>query len=121
MYYTTESIKASRKKDMNRNYLTLDDKKYVIKVTNYECLFQLEFYMSKSGVKGYEYSDEKTAKSLDMTVRKVADNRRKLEKAGLYRTEIYGSGSNKAVITYIGDSLQQHRCGKNEPLLQSAS
>ena len=109
MYYTTECVKAPRKKDMTRNYLSLKEKLQVINLTNEVCLFLLEFYMSKSSIPKYRYSDDKTAIALNWSTRKVKDNRLKLEKANLYKTDIYGTGDKKAIVTIIGQAIIDQR------------
>ena len=112
MYYTTDSVKAPRKKDMNRNYLSLSDKKFVVKAVTEVGLFLLEYYMSKSSTPQYEYSDAKTAQALDWTLRKTAEQRRTLEKANLFKQDIYGTGEKKAVVTTIGKAIELFRDSK---------
>jgi len=104
MYYNTEVIKNKRREPRSV-YLTLKQKLKVIRETNESALFLLEFYMSKSGIQEYSYSDDIVAKTIEWTPRKVKDNRLKLEQAGLFRRETYGSGEKKAIITFIGESL----------------
>jgi len=109
MYYTTDSVKAPRKKDMNRNYLSLSDKKFVVSTLNEVGLYLLEFYMSKAGTPQYEYSDAKTAQALGWTIGKTKDNRLKLEKANLFKQDTYGTGEKKAVVTTIGKAIELFR------------
>jgi hypothetical protein len=95
-------------------YLTLAQKKEVVALINEAGLYLLDFYISKVGVPQYEYTDEKTAKAIGWTVKKVADYRRKLEKVDLFRQDTYGSGESKAVITYVAERYMR---GYNKQLI----
>ena len=68
-------------------YLTLAQKVEVMGLVNEVGLVLFEFYLSKIGVDQYQYTDEKTARSLNWTVRKVANTRRDLIKHDLYKEE----------------------------------
>lgn len=88
-------------------YLTLRQKREVMKLAGDSGLILMEFYLSKANVPGYEYTDEKTAVALGWTVRKVLDYRLKLDKADLFKQDSYGSGSRKAVITTVGERFMK--------------
>lgn len=88
-------------------YLTLKQKKEVMKLVGDSGLVLLEFYLSKLNVPQYEYKDEKTAIALGWTVRKVLEYRLRLVKADLFKQESYGSGSRKAVITTVGERFMK--------------
>lgn len=113
MYCTTESIRQSRRKN-TMVYLTLAQKREVVNLVNEAGLYLLDFYLSKSGVPQYEFTDEKTAKAVGWTVKKTADYRRKLEHADLFRQETYGSGEKKAIVTYIAERFRKDYKGKYE-------
>jgi len=79
-----------------------------MKKTNESALVLFEFYLSKSGTPDYEYADERTAKAIEWTVRKVQDNRQMLQRANLYRTE----KDKISTVTTIGGaliSMQEHK------------
>ena len=95
MYYTTRYLKTNKKKTII-TYLTLEQKRQVMELTNEIGLVLLEFYLSKAGTPDYEYTDAKTAKALNWTIKKVGDNRRALQHANLYKTE---SDSLTVVVT----------------------
>lgn len=102
MYYNTESLRQAKRKN-SMVYLTLAQKKEVMKLVNDAGLILLEFYLAKANVPQYEYRDDKTALALGWTVRKVQDTRRKLESKDLFSQEVYGSGTRKAVITKVAE------------------
>ena len=95
-------------------YLTLAQKREVVELVNEAGLYLLDFYLSKSGVPQYEYTDDKTAKAIGWTTKKTADYRRKLEHNDLFRQETYGSGDKKAVVTYIAERFRKDYKGRFE-------
>jgi hypothetical protein len=111
MYYTTEVIRQSRRKN-TMTYLTLAQKREVVKLINEMALYLLDFYLSKAGVPQYEYTDEKTANAIGWSLKKVSEYRRKLEANDLFRQESYGSGEHKAVITYVAERFRKDYKGK---------
>ena len=100
MYFKAESLVKR---------LSLKDKKFVVSLINEVGLYLLEFYMSKSSVPQYEYSDAKTAQALGWTLGKTKDNRLKLEKVNLFKQDTYGTGEKKAVVTTIGKAIEIFR------------
>jgi hypothetical protein len=100
MYYNTETLKQAKRKN-SMVYLTQAQKKAVVAMTNEAGLYLLDFYIAKANVPQYEYNDAKTAAALGWTVKKTADNRRKLQDAELFSQQTFGSGDNKAVITTV--------------------
>jgi hypothetical protein len=111
MYYTTEVIRQSRRKN-TMTYLTLAQKREVVKLINEMALYLLDFYLSKSGVPQYEYTDERTANAIGWSVKKVGEYRRKLEVHDLFRQVSYGSGQHKAVITYVAERFRKDYKGR---------
>jgi hypothetical protein len=116
MYYNTETIKQSRRKN-TMVYLTLAQKREVVRLVNEAGLYLLDFYLSKSGVPRYEYTDEKTALAVGWTVKKVSDYRRKLINVDLFRQEVYGTGDQKAVITHLAERFRKDYKGEVPPEL----
>lgn len=102
MYYNTETLKQSKRKNI-MVYLTLEQKRIVVHLVNEAGLYLFDFYLSKANVPSYEYTDAKTAKAVGWTERKVAEYRRKLEAVDLFKQETYGTGENKAIITIVGN------------------
>ena len=106
MYYNTSTLKQSKRKN-TMVYLTIAQKREVVRLVNEAGLYLLEFYLSKANVPQYEYTDEKTSKALGWSITKTADYRRRLEKVDLYKQDIYGTGEKKAIITTIAERFQK--------------
>ena len=94
-------------------YLTQAQKKEVVKLTNEAGLYLLDYYLSKTGIPQFEYTDEKAALALGWTKRKVEEYRRKLEAVDLFSQETYGSGEKKAVVTYVAQRFRKDYKGRD--------
>ena len=81
--------------------MTLSQKLEVIADTNEIALFLLEFYYSKSGHK-YNYEDAQVANALRWNIKKVATNRRMLEKAGYFKKEITKNSKSSTLNVLLG-------------------
>ena len=81
------------------NYLTLAQKKEVVKDINEVGLFLLEFYLAKTGHEGYDYTDDRVAQALDWTVRKVSKYRVLLEKYEYFSKKRYTDRAGNASYT----------------------
>ena len=81
--------------------MTWTQKKEVVADINEIALMLLEFYYSKAGF-DYEFEDAQVAKALDWTVKKVSDNRRRLEKAGYFKKEITRNSKSSTLNVLIG-------------------
>lgn len=106
LYYNTESLRQAKRKT-TMMYLTLRQKREVMRLVGEIGLVLLEFYLSKVNVPQYEYVDEKTAIALGWTLSKVQRHRIALTKADLFKQETYGSGERKAVITTVGERFMK--------------
>jgi len=100
-YYNTTTLEKNRRKTIMA-YLTLQQKKDVVKDTNEVALYLLDYYYSKANTPNYDYLDERVAKALDWTTRKVGENRRKLEKAGYYKKVVVRDRSNSSTLVTLG-------------------
>ena len=89
-YYNTITLDHN-KREPRRKYMTLTQRKEVVADTNEIALYLLEFYYTKAHVPEYDYTDEKVARALDWTERKVKDNRLKLEKAHYFTKKVIRS------------------------------
>ena len=94
------SMKNKRKQLMY--YLTLQDKKEVIKETNTTALFLYDFWVSKLAHENYDFSDSKASTALDIPITSVRDLRLMLTKHH-YFVQLSGKvGGQKATQTYLG-------------------
>jgi len=99
-YYSVETLDRNRR-EPRRNYMTLQQRLEVIADTNEIALFLLEFYYSKTGSR-YDYTDKQVAKAISWTEKKVAENRRKLEKAGYFKKEITKNSKSSTLNILLG-------------------
>jgi DNA-binding Lrp family transcriptional regulator len=86
--------------------MTLTQKLEVVSDTSEITLFLLEFYYSKSGTK-YDYTDKQVATAINWTEKKVAENRRKLEKAGYFKREVTKNSKASTLNVLLGHSRWQ--------------
>ena len=108
--FTTKADRQSSKKVTNM-YLTLKQKKELIKTVGDSGLILMEYYLLKAGIPNFEFTDGKTASALGWKERKVQINRLKLTKAGWYY-ETSGRYSDGRHLTtyYLGeDEIAKHR------------
>jgi len=104
-YDVKTSVITKTKKIRTQNiYLTWKEKVKLMKECGDAAVILLEFYMSKAGLPGYVYSDEKSAKSLDWTIHKVKKVRLKLQRANYYNLEIISDYRRKvkSKMFYLG-------------------
>ena len=81
--------------------MTLKQRLEVIQDTNEIALFLLDFYYSKAGTK-YDYTDIQVAKAINWTEKKVAENRRRLEKSGYFKREITKNSKSSTLNVLLG-------------------
>jgi hypothetical protein len=103
MEYNTRTLKQKQKRGATTVYLKNTDKKALIKECGDAACLLFEYYLSKSGIKDFEYTDAKSAYALGWTERKVRSVRGKLTKAKYYaqRTATYAD-KRKVITTYLG-------------------
>jgi len=99
-YYAVETLDRNRR-EPRRNFMLLRQKLEVIRDTNEIALFLLEFYYSKAGSK-YDYTDKQVARAILWTEKKVAENRRKLEKAGYFKKEVTKNSKSSTLNLLLG-------------------
>ena len=87
-------------------YLTLDNKRELMSECGDAATILFEFYLSKAGIEEYEYADDKAARALGWSIRKVQETRKKLTRAGYFkqRTGRYSNGG-KIITTYLGKAM----------------
>ncbi len=99
-YYAVETLDRNRR-EPRRNYMTLKQRLEVIRDTNEIALFLLDFYYSKAGSK-YDYTDTQVSNAINWTEKKVAENRRKLEKAGYFKKEVTKNSKSSTLNVLLG-------------------
>ena len=82
--YITTTLKQKSKRRATNVYLTLKDKKALMEECGIPAMVLFEFYLSKSSLPNYEYSDGTTAKALGWTIHTVKNHRLKLQRAGYF-------------------------------------
>ena len=88
-----------RKKTMTY-YAPLNIKKQCMKECGDSALILYEFYLSKAGVKDYQFTDERVAYALDWDISKVKRHRIRLIKAKWYKSATATYPNGKKVTTY---------------------
>ena len=109
-------VDTKKKKRVQSIYLNWAEKVVLMKECGDAAVILLEFYMSKAGMPGYVYTDQKSATALKWTVAKVRFVRGKLQKAGYYcmKSVRHVRSRKRILIFYIGkDAVLTH---KNEKL-----
>ena len=96
-YYITKGLKNKRRKN-TMTYLTQQEKRSIYLDCGERALVLYEFYVSKQNVPEYDFSDSKASEATGLSLRKVQDTRRVLEKAGYFKLV----KDHNTQIVYIG-------------------
>ena len=101
--YNTQAIRQSSPRGATYMYLRFNDKKELMSECGDAALILMEYYLSKGGAFGFEFTDEKSADVLGWSERKVGDSRRRLIKA-YYFLQKSGRYSDGTVFktTFLG-------------------
>lgn len=81
---TSVYIGTKPRKKATNIYLPMKERQAVIKETNYQALFLLEYYLSVITRPNYLMDDKKTADATGLSLRSVKDNLSKLKKKNLF-------------------------------------
>lgn len=90
-------------------YLRLKDKTEVMEKCGDAALILYEFYISKSGVPEYAFTDESAAKALNWNIHKVKRNRLSLIKNNYFK-QVNGTlnDGRKVTVTYLEPEYIEH-------------
>lgn len=92
------------------NYLTQKQINELIKDANEIAYVLFVFYLGKSATPDYDFKDERVAKALQWSVRKVAENRRLLQKRGWFKKLVITCPETKRSTLWI--MLGKEECNK---------
>lgn len=81
-----------------RTYLTMDEKREVIRECGDSAVILYEFYVSKQNTKDYDFSDSKASRAIGWSREKVQRIRLKLEKYSYFKRV----KDHNTYIFYIG-------------------
>ena len=96
---TTYHVGAKPNKKTTTMYLTMQEKREIIKEISVTALVLLEFYLSVVTRKSYIITDTKTAEATGLSLRTVQDTRRLLVKHNLFH-EIKTTNSDTIIYLY---------------------
>lgn len=91
------------KKRIQNVYLTWIQKKEIMAECGDAAVILFEFFLSKAGIRDYQYTDSKAGKVLGWKNSKVKNVRLKLRSAGYFYEKSAGySDGSKITTTYLG-------------------
>lgn len=103
--YRTVIQKNHNTKTATPYYVTGTQRKQLIQQLGDVCYIVFLVYVEKSQIDGFDYSDEKVAKLLGYSERKIQRARQTLIKYGWFARSIYtNSKGRKVIMTYLGQA-----------------
>ena len=103
--YRTVMQKNRNTRTATPYYITGLQRKQLIQELGDICYIIFAIYVEKSQIDGFDYSDEKVAKLLGYSERKIQRARQTLIKHGWFARSIYtNSKGRKVIMTYLGQA-----------------
>ena len=100
---TTERNKRSRK--ATNVFVTAVQRRTLLQQLGDTCFIVFSYYMEKALVEGFDFADQRVAKALGYTERRVQSTRLALTKAGWFYRSVYtNKKSRKVVMIFLGQT-----------------
>jgi hypothetical protein len=101
--YKTTVVRNKHTKTATHTYVTAAQRKNILSTMDDVCFIVFSYYMEKANIDGFDFNDQRVAKALGYSERKVQRARLKLMKHKWFLQSTYKNYKNRKVImTYLG-------------------